>query len=226
MIIDVKQAVEDIRKDFSWATESQVKSATSRAMNRAAITIRDQIQKDIRKEYNLRARDIKAALSIQRAKGTELSVAVSAKGGFIPIYQFKGTKIGSQITGRQITFASSLKTRKVKAFRGKNTKTGGISFEVKKGQKVFIQGAFIQRMKSGHTGVYARGKYTAQGFQFRHKRVEKGGSDLPIAELRTASVPGMFTQAVQHHSTTTLFKDVFITRFEHELKYITRSNSM
>lgn len=70
------------------------------------------------------------------------------------------------------------------AFRPRQT-SQGVSVSIK-GRRALIRHAFIATMPSGHTGVFARGKYGAR-FQFgvgtRHVKRHGKSTELPIAEL-------------------------------------------
>lgn len=71
----------------------------------------------------------------------------------------------------------------------------GISVRIKS-QREQIKGAFFADMRSGHTGVFAKGQYKSREFRFRNKRKRKQGNDLEINELITLSYKDMFAQGI------------------------------
>jgi hypothetical protein len=70
------------------------------------------------------------------------------------------------------------------AFKPKQ-KGSAISVAIHKGKKVTVRTSFIATMKSGHTGVYARGKYAKSNFEYGKEKTSTGKTR--ITELKTSS---------------------------------------
>lgn len=68
----------------------------------------------------------------------------------------------------------------------------GISVEVKTGSRNVIRGSFFGKMPSGVEGIFAKGKYSGQGFKFRDKRIKKSGNDLNINRLNSIPYSKMY----------------------------------
>lgn len=64
-------------------------NAIANALNRAATNIRSNISKEVRKEYIIKASDVKATLSKNKASRGDLSVVVRSTGSVIPLDRFK-----------------------------------------------------------------------------------------------------------------------------------------
>jgi hypothetical protein len=119
---NVRQVAMDILAGAQESTPALV-----RALNKTATQVRTRASREIRAAgYNLKAADVKKALTIKRASSGELVASVIAKGRPIPLIKY-----GARQTAR------------------------GVSVQVMKGRKV-IAHAFIATMPNGHTGVYVR----------------------------------------------------------------------
>lgn len=106
-----------------------IRKAISRALNKTATTGRAQASKAIRDAgYNMKARDIKAAITIpSRATTSALQFELRGRSKPIPMIQYGA----------------------------RETRGGGVSVNVKNGRKV-LSHAFIATMPSGHRGVFER----------------------------------------------------------------------
>lgn len=174
--ISVENAVRDLRKEFKDLTNAEFNKGTARAINHTLGKVKTASSKEIRKTYNILARDLSKALSVRRANQTMLTGYVIAE-------------------GRPLS---------LKRFNPRQTRSG-VSLVIKKGSRVEVSSAFIATMSSGHQGVFARGRYQGKDFAFRHNRIKKAGgyknvggrfqpinNDLNVNELTTVSVPRAF----------------------------------
>lgn len=74
-------------------------------------------------------------------------------------------------------------------FGARQTKTG-VSVEIIKGQRKVVKSAFLVKSKGkGRKMPFARGEYNGNQFDFRKKRLNKTGPDLPISKLLSVSLP-------------------------------------
>lgn len=190
--VDVRGAIDALRTQFAKRlTPDEINKGISRAMNHTARKSRTQAVREIRTLYNIRAKDARKAMRHIQARP-----------------RFLESKI--EVTGRPLPAI---------AFGARQTKEG-VSIAVFRGQRKVIKSAFIATMGSGHTGVFARGHYGKGTFDFRRKRLRKGGTDTPITEIHTTAIP----QAVSHdvivrHLATQIHRD-FGPRLAHELSRI------
>lgn len=129
---------EEIEKIFS-KSEKEAKIVLWRAINRAAIAARTKASVEIRKNYIIKAVDVKKTIKIRTATANRISAEVRASGPVTPLMKFD---------------VSSLKNKMVTA-------------RVKKGSKKPVQTGFIARMSNGHTNVVTRvgsSRYPIKGF--------------------------------------------------------------
>lgn len=121
--------------------------AMARALTRTAKSARTMASSLIRERYNIKKQDLDPAIRVIDANRNQLYSAVIARSRRFPLIAF-----------------SARQTRK------------GVTFSVTKGKRVSMRSAFVQRMKSGHEGVFTR----------------VGKVRLPIKERYTISIAEMF----------------------------------
>jgi len=192
MEIRIHHNISAMTKGLNDLQRREIPRATARALNRVADQAKTQASREIRKRYNVAARAVGAAIALKRASPSALQARLSATGKAIKLYAFGA--------------------------RGKPGRP--VTVEVIKGQRKVVPGAFIITTKSGHKGVFARGKYGASGFQFRKRRTRKGSKhDLPITELVSISVPRAFGAKVVIQALQKLVRDKFEGIFANELAF-------
>jgi len=117
--------------DYLRAIGGNLPKAQSRAINRTLTGVVTDTAREVGRVLNLAQKDIKEHITVPRkASVSRLSGEVLAKGRWIPLIKFRGTR---------------------------GVKGGGVSVQVKKskGPKI-LRHAFLARMKSGHLGVFMR----------------------------------------------------------------------
>lgn len=191
MKIDVQQAVKQLSKLTAQLSPENVALGTARAINHTIAKGKTEASRQIRSVYNIKAKEVGKAISITKSTRTSLEGSINISGSPMPIVAF-----------------SPRQTRK------------GVAVTIKKGSRKTIQRAFIQTMKSGHRGVYARGTYGSDGFKFRRRRVKTSGPDLPIQELLTTSVPQAFQSQTVITAVGAKLEAGLASRLEHEFKHI------
>jgi len=130
MQVDVRADMSRILFQLRQVQDAATNKAAARALNRAATTVRAEASREIRKEYNIKASEIRKEMSIQRATPSRLVSAVKAK-------------------GRRLTLLR---------FNAKQNRTG-VAVTIKKGRRQTIKSAFVARGKGGNPVVFARGQY-------------------------------------------------------------------
>ncbi len=178
---------------------------------------RTRIREDIAKEYNVKlgrlyASDRKKGLHVKPAYYNNLQGTITAGNMPVGLSGFNGNRLAVETTGYNISFASSIKTRKMRVQRKAIRKAGGISVEIKKGRRDVIRSAF--KIPKYGSLVFARGNYSAFGFLWRHRRVNTTGQDKPIEVLNSTSVA---TMALNKHTVLRYFLPIH-RKYEQELQ--------
>ena len=136
------EELEDMVKGIKLG-EKALRNATVRAINKTATSSVHFISKLIRKDYNVKAYEIKRVLNISKANKRQANVQAqlygSGKPG-IPLYKFAPTP--SRVPS----------TRRTKS--GGYTPKGGIKVLVTKGQRKVVADAFVAQMPNGKIGVF------------------------------------------------------------------------
>lgn len=187
--VDVRDAVGTVKRMKAQFGKDATAAAISRSLNHTMGKSRTKASAKIRSTYVVKAGTVKRKTVLLKAQKTKLKTTLKAPKAPLPMIDFR---------------ASPNKR--------------GVSVTVKKGRRKVVRGAFIQKMPKGGRGVYARGKYANNKFDFRHNRLRKSGPDLPIDQLKSASLSSMYQdpelQAAVHRQATSDFQK----RMEHEYK--------
>lgn len=187
--ISVQKSIKDAKREFSDLTAHNIKRGVSNAINHTLGVSKTMVRRSIQGQYKIRAKELNKAMRIQRASARQPVQygMLIAKGSPLPLIGFGA--------------------RQVKR---------GVSVNVLSGRTV-IKKAFIGSMRTGYRGVFARGTYSGSEFQFRTKRIRKSGSDLPITELKTVSIPKALGNSVVIKHLTEKINTHFPGRLTHEL---------
>lgn len=167
--VEVWSDIEGLKKQVAAFNKGGVPRANMRALNRSAAKSKTFAGRLIQKDYNIKARSINPSLKISpKASLRTNTVAIAGRGRRLSIYTASKTKPRQGALG--VTF-----------------NTGG-------GKRVHPH-TFIQRMPSGHTGVFVRthvkGGKRATGISPRTgERIRK---QLPIRELTYPAIAHMIT---------------------------------
>ncbi len=154
--------LDEMRAHFSDVRIAQV---LTQAINRSLSWGRTQMSKDIRDDYNIklaRLYDGDKRKGLTIQKATKSSISGSISAGHRPV-----------------SFS---------AFNPRQTKQG-VSVKIHKTETERIQSAFMIPGKGNL--IFARGRYSAFGFLFRHRRLNTTGMDNPIDTLKSLSVATM-----------------------------------
>jgi hypothetical protein len=189
--IDVSPAINTLRTTFGRLTDRQFGQGVARALNHTAAKAQTAANKTIREVYNIKARDVRRAMRMVRARPNYPQARIDITGAPLPLLAFG---------------ARQLRT--------------GVSVAVKKGERKKVQRAFVQTMPSGHKGVFARGGYERGKFGFRTQRVTPKGNDLPITELTGPAVPMTLSNEAVMRAIAQGMETHFAKRLEHELSRI------
>ena len=83
-----QQLLKDVQ-DKLGSFSKKAPNALSSSLNRAVTNVASNVSKEVRKEYNIKAADIKATLSKTRASRANLSAIVKSRGELLPLDKFK-----------------------------------------------------------------------------------------------------------------------------------------
>lgn len=186
--IDVSDAIRTMENTVGRLTPRQFSQGIARALNHTAAKAQTAASRQIRAVYNIRAKDVRAAMRRIRARFNNLTARIEITGAPLPLIAFGA--------------------RQVKR---------GVSVQVLNGQRKVVNRAFIQTMPNGHKGVFARGNYGGGRFAFRSKRVSQKGNDLPITELMSVAVPQTLSKESVMSAIARGVERDFPDRLQHEL---------
>jgi hypothetical protein len=180
--------------------EKTLKRAVVSALNKTATSGRAWLTKAVAKEYNLKQKDVRAAITISKANYTRMRAELSGTGSpGIPLVKFSPTP-------RRVPSTIHKEGRKVVAMgkRGKPLKRlrtvpgsdrylpgAGIKVMVRRGRRKLVRGAFVAKMDSGHVGVFRRAGDGRWGLRGRRTVIEElyGPSPFRILEGDEFHIP-------------------------------------
>ncbi|MGH8519860.1 MAG: phage tail protein [Gammaproteobacteria bacterium] len=191
LTIDVRADIERAVRSLTEIQRAIVPKASARALNKTASQAKTQAAREIRTHYNISTRVIGRHIELSRATPATLVAALKATGDKLPVI----------------------------AFQARQTKRG-VTVQIKRGRRRLIPHAFIATLRSGHKGVFARGKYQGRSFVHRSKRVRPYPKpDLPIAELHTVGVPQGFSNRVVLEALERKIRERFPPLLAHEIAF-------
>lgn len=86
-----EQLLNDVRNRLGDLSSKKANIVIYRSLNRAMTTVAARVSQEVRKDYNIKAGDIKATLEKTRATRTNLAAIVKSKGEPVPLDRFKLT---------------------------------------------------------------------------------------------------------------------------------------
>lgn len=155
-----QNTVENIQKQFKGhLSPNIITRKTAFVLNETSRRAARVVQKRVGQEYTMQKKYLaKMAQLSKPASAKRLYAEVSYKNNVFKIQMFKFKQIG---------------------------KKGGVKVEIKKGHSVLMQHLFVRTMKSGHIGVFGRGKYVKQQFVPGNFKTRNGKP--MITDMLTAS---------------------------------------
>lgn len=225
--IDIKGANKKLEEAFKPLTSGEASVAIARAINRTLQKGRTTVKRNVKGQYNVKEIDFVNALTVWQANKNKLQGYINASSKPISLSHFDPKFITT--SGGQ-TVQLSLKRQKNKTtgkqeFIKKQKKikteaTAGVSFTISKGQTKTLPFAFMLKGDNAKP-VFARGAYSGSKFIVRHQRVNKSGSDTPIAKLITTSIFGSTrNNDVQKNNMVDMTAD-YEKRLVHEINFLT-----
>ncbi len=82
------QMVEEVQRKLGQFS-NKAPNAISSALNRAVTNVTSNVSKEVRKQYHIKAGDVKSTLNTRKASTSKLQAEVRSKGELIPLDRFK-----------------------------------------------------------------------------------------------------------------------------------------
>lgn len=176
----IKLKAEQIDKAESLLSDipGAAPKAMAGAINRAVTSSRTEASRKVREKYYVKHKDVISTIKLYRASSGDLSGMIISRGHLLALTKFRVTPKRPQPKRK-----SPVKVR------------------VKRGEGGPIKNAFVARMQSGHTGVFAR----------------VGKQRLPIQERFGPSVPQMLDSRDVREWVEQKASEILDKRLEHEI---------
>ncbi|BDD88705.1 phage tail protein [Desulfofustis limnaeus] len=178
--------------------EKALKRAVVSALNKTAVSGRAWLVKAVPKKYNLKAKDIRASITISKANFNRPQ-AVLFGGPGVALMKYSPDPDTPPSTRQMEGFRVSIVGRRGMRTTRKRTLPGtnkyfplrGISVEIHRGSRKVVDGAFVAKMPSGHVGVFRRAKDGRKGKRSRRTVIEElyGPSALRILDSDADHIP-------------------------------------
>ena len=194
--IDIRHDLGEVAVSLDRLKAGVTDRAALRALNRAATTVQREGGVEIRKVYNLPAKEAKRQFRLRRATPGKLVAVIGVSGRPVPLAAF-----GARRLARNAVSVKVLRVGARKLVRGKRALAGQ---------------AFIQTMPSGHVGIFQRlpGKRRMRSGRYAGKLRQ------PIVELFSIDVAGAFTSRKVFARLATIARERFRTEFERNLRFL------
>lgn len=193
---EVKSDISKVEKTIKRLAADVAVKAVPRALNKVAARVKTEAGRAIKQRYNVSARAVGRAITVKKAGTGSIVASVDTTGKPFPLQAFKA---------------------RGKLFRGP------VSVEVVRGQRKMVRHGFLGQTKSGHVGIFARGRYKAGVFVHRRGRDEAHKypePDLPITELVTFSVPRVFKIKQIQDVMKRVVEDEWQKVIDHEISFL------
>lgn len=181
--IDVRADIDRAVRSLTALQRTILPAATARALNKTAGQAKTQAGREISTRYNMSSRVAGRQIRVTRATKTSLTAIVRPSGRKLPVMAFQARQTAA-----------------------------GVRVQIKRGSPKVIAHAFIARTRSGHIGVFARGRYS--GGRFVHQKPR-----LPITELFTVGVPQAFGSRLVIEALQRKVREKFPRILEHEIRF-------
>ena len=181
--IDIRADVDRAIRSLTDLQRTVIPTATLRALNKAGAQAKTQATREIRDRYHISSRVVGRQIVLSRANKFSLTAIVKPSGRKLPVMAFQARKTPA-----------------------------GVRIQIKRGSPKVIAHAFITRLKSGHVGVFARGRYSGRSFVYQKPR-------YPITELFTVGVPQAFGNRVVIEALQRKVREKFPGILQHEIRF-------
>lgn len=193
-----------VKEALEMFDPQKVIAAARRSVERIANSGITHASKEIRKEYNIKAKDLRKFLRLSvRPKGYSIEAVITGTGLGLALASFDAKQAGVSAAKGSFRYTKRATRSGGRQFGGDVT----VRVKTSSGRKVVTgkhaNKPFIARMKSGHLGVWVR----------------QDGARLPIEQLFGPGVGGLFGTKQIMDSTQKHVNDTFPKEFRHNLDY-------
>jgi hypothetical protein len=199
--IDIKKAIQELKKEHRSLTKDQISAATVSALNHTLNKTRTQASKSIRQTYKVKAKVVRKNFDITKARKARHWAILQAVTKPLPVAAFSPRQRKDGVSVRVRNTRTVIKS----AFFARGRRGGGGTSK-----------GVAELGTSGHLGVFGRAKYEGNKLQWRKRRLTRKGNDLPITEIKTVSVSSAATHFTVLHALQSQMSDDFPNRLAHE----------
>lgn len=196
--------IKGIKEALALFDPQKVISAARKSLDRVSNSAITHASREIRTEYNIKAKDLRKFLRLStRPKGYSIEAVITGTGLGLALSAFDARQVGVRTANKGLQYTSRATRREWRQFGGDVT----VKVKVAGGRKVvtgkYGTKPFMARMKSGHLGVWVR----------------ETRSRVPIRQLFGPGVGGLFGTRRIMEATQKHINDVFPKEFRHNLDY-------
>jgi hypothetical protein len=139
--VDISEALQKLKAMSNALSKEDNTLALARALNRTVQKSRTLSNREIRKEYNIKAADINKTFDVQKASRTNLDARLNSTGAALPLHYFAPRKVKTGVTvsiikGKRdrIERAFFLPNKKIVVARGRYSNSS-FEFRTKRAKK-------------------------------------------------------------------------------------------
>ena len=196
-----------IREAFDMFPENIVKRAARSTVNKVGGSTKTTAKEEIRKRWNVPAGELENRITYSAARMDSLEVVVSFGGKSLSLTYFGAREVrGMRVRSVK---KKAIVTKSARRMAAAGPLPMGVIEEARKGKSVLLSKAFMQRMKSGHIGVFVRIK----------GQKTKGGKKDAIMERNVISIASMLNQPEVYGAVVSRTEDRLHVVFPHELEF-------
>jgi hypothetical protein len=189
--------LEGLDKALEALSQDVVRKAARQSVRRVAVAGRVVVSTEIRKVYNVKARDLEQRIKVDN--GGDLSSTIVIQGKSMSLSYF-GAK---QFYGRTVVSRSKTGLVKKKSRKLVGPRPSGVQVGVMTGKTTMLAHTFMAQMRNGHIGVFRR----------------LGKKRLPIDEKNVVSFATMAQNAAVEPAVIARIQERWATEFPRQLEY-------
>ena len=193
--LDIRSDIARAQKKLAQLSANLQSKAVVRAINKTAAQTKVESSREIRGAgYNLKAKTIKAGVTISKATPKNQQAVVKAVGKRLNLINYNARQVAN-----------------------------GVSVRVK-GQKTVLLHAFLAKMPNGHIGVYERIQGLPARRVGYEKDGKKNNKVLPIRSVDGPSIPQAFAEETVNKALHKGIAERFPRLLDHEITYLLKTS--
>jgi hypothetical protein len=192
--VSIQANCRSVAEDLRRLSNDVRQKVIGRALRKTASNAKTETARAIKDEYKISSRVVGKSIKVSTVYGPRPKAEITVKGRPLPMA----------------------------AFKPKQTKVG-VRVRIK-GKALVVPHAFVAKMRSGHSGVFARGSYKSVASPTGNFGRFKFSSDrLPINEFFTFSLPQGFNNKVVMSRVIVRFQARYPINLQHEYEWAAAS---